>query len=112
MGLCLGRGAELVTGMLAAWLAGAAYLPLDPRIRPGGWGSCWLTAGRGVLVGDRAAAAGWAGTCRPGWPVVRLDDPAMRGGIAGGGAGAGGAGGGGAAGVRDLHVGVDGGRRG
>src|SRR5580658_6338550 len=34
VGLCLERGHDMVASMLAVWLAGGAYLPLDPSYPP------------------------------------------------------------------------------
>ena len=99
-------GPELVAAMLAVWLAGAAYLPLDP-----GYPAERLA----FMLADSRAGGAWPGpaaaleACRPGRvPVVALDDPATRrrwpAAAAGGGRCRAAAG---AAGVRDLHVGVD-----
>ena len=73
VGLCLERGPEMVTAVLGVWLAGAAYLPLDP-----GWPAARLAF---VLADARvalvAATAGTAGDLPAGRvPVIELDDAA------------------------------------
>ncbi|MDU0290661.1 amino acid adenylation domain-containing protein [Saccharothrix longispora] len=70
--LCLDRGASVVTGILAAWKAGAGYLPLDPS-----WPTARLTAmAEGsdvpVLVTDGAAREVTGPLDGP-WTEVDLD---------------------------------------
>src|SRR6185437_9037775 len=72
VGLCLDRGPEMVTAMVGAWLAGAAYLPLDP-----GWPAQRLAF---MLADSRAALVAGTGGAREGLPagrvpVIELDDP-------------------------------------
>ena len=109
VGLCLDRGAGMVTAIVGAWLAGAAYLPLDP-----GWPAVRLGY---MLAASRAGLV----VCRGGLPagldvppqtaVADLDDPRWPGELAGLSpvcrrcrwrA---------ASGVCDLHLGIDRGRR-
>ncbi|WP_202918692.1 non-ribosomal peptide synthetase [Saccharothrix deserti] len=70
--LCLDRGAPMVVGILAAWRAGAGYLPLDPS-----WPAARLTAmATGsdvpVLVTDGASRAVTGPLTGP-WTEVDLD---------------------------------------
>jgi non-ribosomal peptide synthetase component F len=72
VGLCLERGAELVTAIAGVWLAGAAYLPLDP-----GWPAERLAF---MLADSRAALVAGTGQALEGlpagrMPVIELDDP-------------------------------------
>ena len=80
VGLCLERGAEMVTGMLGAWLAGAAYLPLDPAYPAGRLGFMVADSGARVLVSRRSVAAALAGELDV--PVLWLDDPQVAGELA------------------------------
>ena len=72
VGLCLDRGPEMVTAMLGVWLAGAAYLPLDP-----GWPAerlaFMLADSRAGLVAGTGRAVGALPAGR--LPVIELDDP-------------------------------------
>src|SRR6266704_592723 len=75
VGLCLGRGADMVTGMLAAWLAGAAYLPLDPAYPAARLAFMLADSRASMLVGTVASAGDLpAGRVR----VITVDDPAVR----------------------------------
>ena len=47
VGLCLDRGPEMVVAMVGTWLAGAAYLPLDPA---------WPAARLAFALADSRAA--------------------------------------------------------
>ena len=75
MGLCLGRGAEMVAGVLAVWLAGAAFLPLDPSWPAARLGFMLADSRASVVVGTVASAGDLpAGRVR----VVMVDDPVVR----------------------------------
>jgi len=75
VGLCLPRGTDMVTAIVAVWRAGGAYLPLDPGYPAERLEFMLADSGASVLLGHRelagdlVAAAGGAG------PAVWLDDP-------------------------------------
>ena len=53
VGLCLDRGVEMITAMLAVWRAGAAYVPLDPGYPPGRLAFMAADSGAGLVVSRR-----------------------------------------------------------
>jgi amino acid adenylation domain-containing protein len=71
-GLCLGRGADMVTGICGAWLAGAAYLPLDPGLPAARLGQMLAAGGAVVAVCRGGLPAGLA--VPAGTAVADLDD--------------------------------------
>jgi amino acid adenylation domain-containing protein len=79
-GLCLDRGADMVTAVLGVWLAGAAYLPLDPEWPPARLGYT-LAASRARLVLTRGGLR--AALATPDTAIVDLGDPRMAGAITG-----------------------------
>jgi amino acid adenylation domain-containing protein len=72
VGLCLDRAADMITAMAGAWLAGAAYLPLDPGYPPARQ-QAMLAASRARLVLTRGGAP--EGLAAPGITVADLADP-------------------------------------
>ncbi|WP_143145128.1 condensation domain-containing protein, partial [Streptomyces humi] len=54
VGLCLSRGVDLVVAVLGVWLAGGAYLPLDPDYPVERLEFMLADSGVRVLVGERA----------------------------------------------------------
>ena len=72
VGLCLDRGAEMVTAIVGVWLAGAAYLPLDPAYPPPRLGHMLAASGARLVV-TRGGLPG--GLAAPDAVVVDLADP-------------------------------------
>ncbi|GAA2372522.1 amino acid adenylation domain-containing protein [Dactylosporangium salmoneum] len=56
VGVCLGRSPGMVVALLAAWHAGAAYLPLDPAYPPDRLAAMVADAGATAVVTDAAHA--------------------------------------------------------
>ena len=80
VGLCLERGAELVIAVVGVWLAGAAYLPLDPAYPPARL-EAMLAGSRAVLLAGTGAVLGEVPTGRV--RVIELDDRGVAAQIAG-----------------------------
>ncbi|MEU9497405.1 amino acid adenylation domain-containing protein [Streptomyces sp. NPDC048196] len=89
VGVCLPRTADLLVALVAAWRAGAAYLPLDPGYPAGRLRMVVEDARPAVVVGDAAAAQALAATgavligpdavadhAPEEWPVPAPQDPA------------------------------------
>ena len=72
VGLCLDRGPDMVTAIVGVWLAGAAYLPLDPGYPPARLGHMLAASGARLVVTRGGLPAGLAA---PGTTVVDLADP-------------------------------------
>ncbi|MFD6292994.1 condensation domain-containing protein, partial [Streptomyces sp. NPDC060205] len=53
VGLCVSRGVDLVVAVFGVWLAGGAYLPLDPEYPVGRLEFMLADSGVEVLVGER-----------------------------------------------------------
>lgn len=66
--VCLPRGHELVTALLAVWKAGAAYVPLDPEQPPARL--AWLVKDTGAAVAITSADAADAVLAAGARPVV------------------------------------------
>jgi amino acid adenylation domain-containing protein len=73
VGVCAERSPEMVTGILGALFAGAAYLPLDPTLPASRLAFMIDGAGAGVILAQKATAA-VARNADPGGTVLSLED--------------------------------------
>ena len=83
VGLCLGRGAQLLSALLAVWWAGGAYVPLDPDFPPARLAAMAGGAGVRIIVSDAAhrelaASIADAAGLRDA-EVLAVEDPAVAG---------------------------------
>jgi amino acid adenylation domain-containing protein len=75
VGLCLERGPDMITAMLAVWQAGAAYLPLDPGYPAQRLAFMLADSGASILVSRRGVAGGLIpGSDGDTYAVVAVDD--------------------------------------
>ncbi|MFF0526724.1 amino acid adenylation domain-containing protein, partial [Actinomadura nitritigenes] len=81
VGLCVSREVEMVVGVLGVWLAGAAYVPLDPGYPADRLGYMLADSGAAVVVGAESLVAEMP--VGRGVRVVELDDPVTAAAIAG-----------------------------
>ncbi len=72
VGVCLERGPAMVTAIVATWLAGAGYVPLDPGYPAERLAFMLADSGAGLVV-TSGSVAGVLGAVSAG--VVCLDDP-------------------------------------
>jgi amino acid adenylation domain-containing protein len=80
VGLCLDRGPQMITAMLAVWQAGGAFLPLDPGYPAQRLAFMVADSRAGVLVTQRGHATALPADLSGAWPagrvrVITLDDP-------------------------------------
>ncbi len=78
VGLCLPRGAGLIPAMLGVWMAGAAYVPIDPGYPAERLRHMVADAGVRVVLAPSALAGLVRGLVGTGVTVVRVDAPDVR----------------------------------
>ena len=74
VGLCAGRGAGMLTALLAVWWAGGAYVPLDPGFPPARLAAMASGAGLRLIISD-AGHRDLAASVADGATVICVDDP-------------------------------------
>ena len=74
VGLCLERGVDLVTSILAVWYAGGAYVSLDPDYPADRLAYMLADSGVSLLLGHRSVAEALAADIPAGTSVRWLDD--------------------------------------
>jgi amino acid adenylation domain-containing protein len=74
VGLCLGRGVEMLTALLGIWWAGGACVPLNPGVPQARLAAMARGAGLRIIIGD-AAHHDLCLSVADGAEVIHVDDP-------------------------------------